>query len=149
MHVVLFVYIYIFCFSHTYTYNYKKYFTILLEKSDRYVAYLGIKDHGNKTTLHIIASRGHVDIVKLLVSRFPDCFEKVDDEGNNVFHLIMPKKGIFATLGLSNIHWLRVRGLLNEKNIEGKTPLYLFRMSIISETKLTWILDCLNLLNSP
>ena len=52
----------------------------LLEKSDRYVAYLGVKDHGNRTTLHIVASRGHVDIVKLPVSCFPDCCEKVDDE---------------------------------------------------------------------
>ncbi|RVW26939.1 hypothetical protein CK203_098780 [Vitis vinifera] len=106
---------------------------------------LGVKDHGNRTTLHIAASRGHVDIVKLLVLRFPDCCEKVDDKGNNVLHLIVPKKGIFATSGLSNIRWLRVRGLMNEKSVEGKTPpLHLFRMSIISpEMMLTWILDTL------
>ena len=119
-----------------------------LLKIDKSLAYLRIKD-GNKTALHIASFHHHTKIVEEILFHSPGCREQVDDEGNNVFHLIMPKKGIFATLGLSNIHWLRVRGLLNEKNIEGKTPLYLFRMSIISETKLTWILDCLNLLNSP
>ena len=28
----------------------------LLEKSERYVVYLGVKDHGNRTALHIAAS---------------------------------------------------------------------------------------------
>ncbi|XP_034686720.1 ankyrin repeat-containing protein At5g02620-like [Vitis riparia] len=124
----------------------------LLEKSERYVVYLGVKDHGNRTALHIAASRGHVDVVKVLVSHFPDCCEKVDDEGNNVLHLIMPEIKIFVTSGLSNIRWLRVRGLMNEKNVEGKTPLHLFHTSPLSkddnniippETIFTWILDTL------
>ena len=117
--------------------------TQLLEKSDTYVVYLGVKNHGigNRTALHIAASRGHVEIVKLLVSHFPDCCEKVDDEGNNVLHLIMPEKKIFLTSGLSNIPWLRVRGLTYEKNGKGKTPLHLFHNSIIPWEplfKLTW-----------
>ncbi|XP_034686714.1 ankyrin repeat-containing protein At5g02620-like [Vitis riparia] len=120
--------------------------------SERYVVYLGVKDHGNRTALHIAASRGHVDVVKVLVSHFPDCCEKVDDEGNNVLHLIMPEIKIFVTSGLSNIRWLRVRGLMNEKNVEGKTPLHLFHTSPLSkddnniippETIFTWILDTL------
>ena len=124
----------------------------LLEKSERYVVYLGVKDHGNRTALHIAASRGHVDVVKVLVSHFPDCCEKVDDEGNNVLHLIMPEIKIFVTSGLSNIRWLRVRGLMNEKNVEGKTPLHLFHSSPLSkddnniippEMISTWILDTL------
>lgn len=53
-----------------------------------------------------------MDIVKLLVSHFPDCCEKVDDgKGNNVLHLIMAKKKIFVTSGLLNIRWLKVGGL--------------------------------------
>ncbi|WJZ88072.1 hypothetical protein VitviT2T_007404 [Vitis vinifera] len=121
----------------------------LLEKCDSSIVHLGVKDHGNKTALHIAASRGHVDVVKELVSRFPDCCEKVDDEGNNVLHFIMPKK-IFVTSGLSNIPPLRMRGLMNEKNAEGKTPLYLFHNSPLSKDvdyfpppkrMLTWILD--------
>ena len=105
----------------------------LLEKCDSSVVHLGVKDHGNKTALHIAASRGHVDIVKELVSHFPDCCEKVDDEGNNVLHLVMPEKKIFVTWSLSNIRWFRVRGLMNEKNVEGKTPLHLFHNSPLSK----------------
>ena len=49
--------------------------TQLLEKSDRYVVYLGVKDDkiGNMTALHIAARQGHVGIVKVLVSHFLDC----------------------------------------------------------------------------
>ena len=123
----------------------------LLDECDSSVVHLGVKDHGNKTALHIAASRGHVDVVKELVSRFPDCCEKVDDEGNNVLHLIMPEIKIFVTSGLSNIRWLRMRGLMNEKNVEGKTPLHLFYSSLSKddikiippETIFMWILDTL------
>ena len=66
----------------------------LLEKSERYVVYLSVKYHeiGNRTALHIAASRGHAEVVKVLMSHFPDCCEKVDDQGNNVLHLIMSDK---------------------------------------------------------
>ena len=93
-----------------------------------------------------------MDVVKVLLSHFPDCCEKVDDEGNNVLHLVMPEKKIFVTLGLSNIRWLRVRGLMNEKNVEGKTPIHLFHNSpsskdnnnfIPPETTFTSIVDTL------
>ncbi|XP_034686728.1 ankyrin repeat-containing protein ITN1-like [Vitis riparia] len=121
----------------------------LLEECDSRVVHLGVKDHGNKTVLHIAASRGHAGVVKELASHFPDFCEKVDDEGNNVLHFIMPNK-IFITSGLSNIPPLRMRGLMNEKNAEGKTPLYLFHNSPLSkdvdyfpppERMFTWILD--------
>ncbi|XP_034684975.1 ankyrin repeat-containing protein At5g02620-like [Vitis riparia] len=128
--------------------------TQLLGESDehQYVVYLGVKynEIGNRTALHIAASRGHVEIVKLLVSRFPDCCENVDDKGNNVLHLIMPEKKIFVTSGLSNIPQLRVRELMIQKNAEGKTPLELLHNSHLSkgvnyfpppETTFTWILD--------
>ncbi|KAJ9701422.1 hypothetical protein PVL29_006673 [Vitis rotundifolia] len=112
------------------------------------VAYLGVKynEIGNRTALHIAASRGHVEIVKLLVSRFPDCCEKVDDEGNNVLHLIMPEEKIFVTSGLSKIPQLRVRELMIQKNAEGKTPLELLHNSPFSKgvnyfPPPEWILD--------
>ena len=38
----------------------------------------------------------------------------------------MSEKKTFLTSGLSDIRWLRVRGLMNEKNVEGKIPLQLF-----------------------
>ena len=82
-----------------------------------------------------------MEIVKLLVSDSPDCCEKVDDESNNVLHLIMQEKKILLTSGLSNIRWLWVRGLTFEKNGEGETPLHLFHDGTIipSEMLYTWI----------
>ena len=129
--------------------------TQLLEKRDeyQYVVYLGVKYNGieKRTALHIAASRGHGEIVKLLVSHFPDCCEKVDDKGNNVLHLIMQQKKILLTSGLSNIPWLWGRGLTHEKNDEGKTPFHLFDESIEDGTIIpskmlstwTWIRDTL------
>lgn len=96
----------------------------LLEKSDPSVVYLGLKEHGklNRTALHVAASRGHVGVVEELLSRFPDCWEKVDDEGNNVLHLIMPKYK-FTNPSLAYVSCLMLKELLNEKNLKGKTPL--------------------------
>lgn len=105
----------------------------LLEKCKPRLVYQGLKSYGNRTALHIAAGRGHVDMVKELASRFPDCCEKVDDNGNNVLHLIMLNK-IFVSSGLSNIRWLRVKGLMNQKNIEGETPLHLLKNSFSSWT---------------
>ncbi|KAL6344453.1 hypothetical protein AAG906_039709 [Vitis piasezkii] len=97
----------------------------LLEKCDKSVVYLRVKNEHNKTALHIAASCGNIDIVKLLVSQYPDCCEQVDDDGNNALHLIMIKRGIFPSSGLLNFPWMSFRGLMNEKNDEGKTPLHL------------------------
>ena len=69
----------------------------LLEKCDKSVVYLRVKNEHNKTALHIAASCGNIDIVKLL-SQYPDCCEQVDDNGNNALHLIMMKRGIFIVL---------------------------------------------------
>ncbi|RVW20269.1 Ankyrin repeat-containing protein [Vitis vinifera] len=98
----------------------------LLDKSpDKSVTYLGIKD-SKKTALHIAANRNHQDIVKLLLSRFPDCCEQVDDKGNNVLHYAIMSEQFLAAGGiLSRNSLLRVRRLINEKDAKGDTPLHL------------------------
>ena len=65
----------------------------LLENPDyKSVAYLGIKD-GNKTALHIASFYHHQNIIEELLSHYPDCCEQVDNDGHNVFHFSMMKKG--------------------------------------------------------
>ncbi|CBI36637.3 unnamed protein product, partial [Vitis vinifera] len=95
----------------------------LLDKSDESVVYLRVKNYGNKTALHIAATRGRKRTAKLLVSRFPDCCEQVDINGNNVLHLIMMQRRFFKRL--IKIPWMNVGALINEKNVEGQTPLHL------------------------
>ncbi|RVW76801.1 Ankyrin repeat-containing protein [Vitis vinifera] len=99
----------------------------LLDKSDKSVVYLRVKNDDNKTALHIAATRGNKRTAKLLVSRYPDCCEQVDINGNNVLHLFMMQRRIF--ISLLKIPWMNVGALINEKNVEGQTPLHLLAHS--------------------
>ncbi|XP_019075434.2 uncharacterized protein LOC109122617 [Vitis vinifera] len=92
---------------------------------DKSVIYLGIKN-SNRTALHIASYNGCMDIVKLLLSHAPDCCEQVDENGNNVFHFAMMKKhpSHFGSEVLIK-DGLRVRGLVNEKDAQGDTPIHL------------------------
>ncbi|KAL6342600.1 hypothetical protein AAG906_012459 [Vitis piasezkii] len=98
----------------------------LLDKSsDKSITYLAIKDT-KKTALHFAANRHHRETVKLLLSHSPDCCEQVDDQGNNFLHLAAMSKRPFAIDDLfPNDNKLRVRGLVNEKDAKGDTPLHL------------------------
>ncbi|KAL6312988.1 hypothetical protein AAG906_012387 [Vitis piasezkii] len=112
----------------------------LLDKSDKSVVYLRVKNDDNKTALHIAATRGNRITAKLLVSRYPDCCEQVDVNGNNVVHLFMMQRRLFKSF--LKIPSMNVRALMNEKNAEGQTPLHLlahsqlrFRPSYIKSKK--------------
>ena len=99
---------------------------LLLEKSEKSVAYLGTKD-GNKTALHIALLNHHEEIVNEILSHFPGCREQVDEKGNNVFHFAIMGKGnddLWSSICFRN-KWLRSRGLVNEKDAQGNTPLHL------------------------
>ncbi|KAJ9701396.1 hypothetical protein PVL29_006651 [Vitis rotundifolia] len=111
----------------------------LLEKSsDKSVAYLRIKP-GKKTALHLAAIRGHKDIVDLLLSNYPDCCEQVDDNGKNVLHFaMMNRQDYYPRMFLQN-DGLSVRGLLNERDAQGDTPLHLLASYLVYDEK--FVLD--------
>ena len=106
----------------------------LLDESDRFVVYLRVKNDDNKTALHIAATHGNIWVMKLLVSHYPDCCEQVDVNGNNALHLFMVQRR-FLIKSLLNIPWMNVRALINEKNVEGQTPLH---MLAHSQTRSGW-----------
>ena len=109
----------------------------LLDKSDKSVPYLRIKD-GNLTALHIAARHGRMKIVEILASRSPDCCEQVDDKGKNVFHFAMMKRKAYASGDLLRNRWLRVTGLINEKDGEGDTPFHLLASHQVFDPAFVW-----------
>ncbi|KAL6327214.1 hypothetical protein AAG906_015253 [Vitis piasezkii] len=109
----------------------------LLDKSDKSVPYLRIKD-GNLTALHIAARHGRMKMVEILASHSPDCCEQVDDKGKNVFHFAMMKKKAYASGDLLRNRWLRVTGLINEKDGEGDTPLHLLASHQVFDPHFVW-----------
>ncbi|XP_019075825.2 uncharacterized protein LOC109122695 [Vitis vinifera] len=106
----------------------------LLENSDKSVAYLGIND-GNKTALHIASFHHHKNIIEELLSHYPDCCEQVDNDGHNVFHFSLMKKGDhdYKPSDYFQNEWLRARGLVNEKDGQGNTPIHLLSSYQISD----------------
>ena len=107
---------------------------LLLNKSENSVAYLRSKD-GNKTALHIASFHHHTEIVEKILFHSPGCREQVDDEGNNVFHFAMMKEGDddFKPSKYFDKEWLKARGLINEKNAQGNTPIHLLSLNQISD----------------
>ena len=107
---------------------------LLLEKSEKSVAYLRSKD-SEKTALHIASFHHHTKIVEEILSHSPGCREQVDDKGNNIFHFAMMKEGDddFKPSNYFDNYWLELRGLVNEKNAQGNTPIHLLSFNQISD----------------
>ncbi|KAK9282721.1 hypothetical protein L1049_010941 [Liquidambar formosana] len=84
-------------------------------------------DRVGRTALHIAAALGHHRIMKKIISSYPDCCELVDKRGWNVLHFAIDGHNFRAikvvTANPSLTH------LLNEKNIEGNTPLHQLAVS--------------------
>ncbi|KAL6342309.1 hypothetical protein AAG906_007523 [Vitis piasezkii] len=112
---------------------------LLLNKSEKSVAYLRSKD-GNKTALHIASFHHHKKIVEEILSHSPGCREQVDDKGNNIFHFAMMKEGDhdFDPSNYFGNYWLEFRGLVNEKNAQGNTPIHLLSLNRISDYLFVW-----------
>ncbi|KAF5950889.1 hypothetical protein HYC85_012882 [Camellia sinensis] len=90
---------------------------------DKSIAYVITDKDGKKTALHVAGSQGHVGVMKELRSQCPDCWEMVNDKGQNILHVAVHnenKKVVKFILENSQLS-----SLINHKDIDGNTPLHL------------------------
>ncbi|KAI5319884.1 hypothetical protein L3X38_039592 [Prunus dulcis] len=110
--------------------------TQLLE-ADKQSAYMG-DEADKKTALHIAASKGHVNVMKQLISCCPDCCEVGDQRRRNALHYALEKSQsriidiVMMDTWLSNV-------LLNAKDVDGNTPLHLLNAPL--HTRIPFIGD--------
>ncbi|KAF5933666.1 hypothetical protein HYC85_029837 [Camellia sinensis] len=97
-----------------------------LLNADKSVAYIVDKDN-KKTALHLAASQGHVRVLEELISHCMDSWEIVDGRGQNMLHIAVKNgkkraiKFILQNFPLSS--------LINQKDVDGNTPLHLLAAS--------------------
>ncbi|XP_034225683.1 protein ACCELERATED CELL DEATH 6-like [Prunus dulcis] len=99
-----------------------------LLQADRSSAYI-VDKADKKTALHIAASRGHIGVVKDLISHCPDCCELVDQRRRNALHYALEKHQSRITTFVLKDSWLS-NILLNAKDVDGNTPLHLLDVSL-------------------
>uniref|UniRef100_A0A5B6YTQ0 Putative ankyrin-1-like n=1 Tax=Davidia involucrata TaxID=16924 RepID=A0A5B6YTQ0_DAVIN len=97
---------------------------LLLDKS---VAYLVADNDDKKTALHIAASRGFIGVMKNLLTECPDCWEMLNDRGQNILHIAIEseEKNVIEYI-LGNPWHIN---LINQKDADGNTPMHLFAAS--------------------
>ncbi|KAK3043493.1 hypothetical protein RJ639_002072, partial [Escallonia herrerae] len=94
---------------------------------DRSSAYVADKDDKN-TPLHMAASRGHLEVVKTIMSSCPDSGEMVNVRGQNVLHIAVEhekKKMIEFIVRSCQV----INNLLVQKDVDGNTPLHVLAAS--------------------
>ncbi|KAK3008590.1 hypothetical protein RJ639_014709, partial [Escallonia herrerae] len=97
-----------------------------LLEADKSLGYIADNDDKN-TALHIAAGHGHIDVMREFFAHCPDCCEMVNARGRNFLHIAVEHKehdrrrAICYILGQCAI----VNSLINQKDIDGNTPLHL------------------------
>lgn len=99
-----------------------------LVSADKYsVAYLADKKH-ERTPLHVAAYKGNVRVMKELVKYYPDSWETVDGNGQNILHIAVEQdeKEVIKFILLQGCK--ANSNLLIQRNKDGNTPLHMIAM---------------------
>nr|GEU83786.1 ankyrin repeat-containing protein [Tanacetum cinerariifolium] len=99
-----------------------------LVDADPSILYEKIKEGGiNTSVVHIAASRGYCETVKVLMTHCPGCSELLDEKGNNIFHVAVENKQTEVIKFIyGDISYTR---LVNQKDKDGNTPIHLLMAS--------------------
>ncbi|XP_057489035.1 ankyrin repeat-containing protein At2g01680-like isoform X2 [Actinidia eriantha] len=95
--------------------------------ADKDIAYQIAEEDGKKTALHLAALHGNVEAMEVLLSHCPDCWEMVNDRGQNILHIAIGYDKVNAVQCILKSPW--VDNLLNQKDNEGNTPWHLLAVS--------------------
>ncbi|PSS33807.1 Protein ACCELERATED CELL DEATH like [Actinidia chinensis var. chinensis] len=98
-----------------------------LLNADKDIAYQIAEEDGKKTALHLAVLHGKVEAMEELLSHCPDCWEMVNDRGQNILHIAIEWGISNAVQYILKRRW--VGNLLNQKDNEGNTPLHMFAVS--------------------
>ncbi|GHM58517.1 MAG: hypothetical protein sL5_06610 [Candidatus Mesenet longicola] len=102
------------------------------------------KNENNSIPLHFAAQAGHAEVVKLLISRGTDISLKSNIKGNTPLHFAVEGNCVEVIKALLNAD--TNNSIINEKNEDGKTPLYLTIMNIKSKEQISNSITVIELL---
>ncbi|KAK2990403.1 hypothetical protein RJ640_001735, partial [Escallonia rubra] len=98
-----------------------------LLEADKSLGYIADSDDKN-TALHIAAGQGHINVMREFFKHCPDCSEMVNARGRNFLHIAVEHERRKATTYILKKCAI-VISLINQKDIDGNTPLHLLATS--------------------
>ncbi|XP_060671399.1 protein ACCELERATED CELL DEATH 6-like [Ziziphus jujuba] len=84
-----------------------------------------MQDNEGNTALHLAAASNHTNIMKEILEWCPDCYELVNSKGWNILHSAVRGSCLFQTdAQLYILKDARFNNLINQKDVDGHTPLH-------------------------
>ncbi|KAK2970729.1 hypothetical protein RJ640_014219, partial [Escallonia rubra] len=101
--------------------------TMQLLTMDKSLAYIVASKNEKNAALHVAASQGHIGVMKVHLSECPDCWEIINGRGQNILHIAVEYERKEVIKFIIKNSWAGY--LINQKDVEGNTPLHLYAAS--------------------